>query len=350
MNLIPMVRIAKWNSLFVLSLLTGLLFVLNLIFGSVYIPFNELIHSMMSPDESFEITRNILLRSRIPQATTALAAGAALAVGGLLLQTLFRNPLADPSILGISSGAGLGVALLVMVSGSIGGIVISGLGWVGNFSVTVVAFGGSMVVLLLILNLSRRFSHPATLLIAGIMIAYAAGACIDFLKFFSPKEDVYAFVIWGMGSFANTNASQLMIMLPIIMLGLLWSFLMVKSLNILYLGENYGTNLGLNIRRTRFLVLANTGVLTAVVTAFCGPIAFIGLAVPHLARGIMRTADHAALVPGVILTGASLALFCSLVARLPGFDGTLPVNSVTSVIGAPIVIWVLIKNHRKLNQ
>jgi iron complex transport system permease protein len=350
MNIKLMVRNTKWNSLLALLLLTGILFVLNLVFGSVYIPFNELVHAIASPNESLEITRNIVFKSRIPQASTALAAGAGLAVGGLLLQTLFRNPLADPSILGISSGAGLGVALLVMVSGSLGGIVISGLGWIGNFSVTVIAFGGSMVVLLLILNLSRRFSHHATLLIAGIMIAYAAGACIDFLKFFSPKEDVYAFVIWGMGSFANTNASQLMIMIPIILIGLIWSLLMTKSLNILYLGDNYSTNLGLNIRKTRFLVLANTGVLTAVVTAFCGPIAFIGLAVPHLSRGILRTADHAALIPGVILTGASLALFCNLIARLPGFDGTLPVNSVTSVIGAPIVIWVLIKNHRKLNQ
>lgn len=331
-----------------LSGLLLILFVLNLLIGSVYIPLKELKLAFFSPEIADPTIVHIIFKSRLPQAITALLAGAALAVTGLQLQTIFRNPLADPSILGISSGASLGVALIVMLTGSVGGVMMSTLGVMGSLAITLAAFSGAFVVLLIILQLSRTLNNNAVLLIAGIMIGYAAGAFIDILKYMSPKEDVYAYVIWGMGSFANITNDQLVYFVPVVILGLAWSIFMIKPLNIMHLGDNYSTNLGLNIRLTRFLILSNTGLLTAIITAFCGPIAFIGLAVPHLTRSVIRTSNHAILLPGVMIGGATLALFCNLASRLPGIEGTLPVNSVTAMIGAPVVLWVLIKKRKEV--
>lgn len=331
-----------------ISVMLVALFILNLLVGSVFIPLHDLKMAFFFPAQADETIVHIIFKSRLPQAVTALLAGAALAVTGLQLQTIFRNPLADPSILGISAGASLGVALVVMVAGSIGGVIMSSLGIVGHLAITIMAFGGSFLVLIIILQLSRTLNNNAVLLIAGIMIGYASGAFIDILKFFSPKEDIHAYVIWGMGSFSNVTQSQLIYFVPVVLLGLMWSLFMIKPLNIMLLGDNYSSNLGLNIRLTRFLILANTGLLTAIITAFCGPIAFIGLAVPHLTRSVIRTSNHAVLLPGVMIAGATLALFCSFASRMPGIDGTLPVNSVTAIIGAPVVLWVLIKKRREV--
>ncbi len=339
----------KW--LLGFGLLAGLLLVLFLInigFGSVSIPFDDILKVLMGEEASRSAYNSIILKSRLPQTITAVLAGAGLAVGGLQMQTLFRNPLAGPSILGISSGAGLGVALVVLFAGNILGVTISGYGLLGHMTVVGAAFLGAFLILLLIVFFARALRDNTILLIVGIMIGYAASAIIGVLKFYSPKEDVHAYVIWGLGSFANVSWEHLLILIPVVVFGLVMSLLLIKPLNVLVLGENYAENLGINIRNTRLYILFCTGVLTAAITAFCGPIAFLGLAVPHLTKGLFRTSDQKVLMPAVILAGAVLALFCNFIARLPGFDGALPINVVTGLIGAPIVISVIIK-RRKMN-
>lgn len=325
------------------------LFILNISLGSVYIPFNVVLKWMVGMQIENEIWQNILLKSRLPQSITALLAGAGLAAGGLQMQTLFRNPLAGPSILGISSGAGLGVAIVVLLFGAIQGVSLAGLGWYGSLTITAAAFIGAFAVLLMILFLAQKLKNNAMLLIVGIMVGYASSAIVGLLQFISSKEDVQSFVLWGLGSFNNLSWDKHIIFIPMVALGLLGSLFLIKPLNVLLLGENYAANLGLNIKRSRMSILVITGLLTATITAFCGPIAFLGLAVPHLSKGIFKTADHSVLIPAVMLFGGALALLCHLIARLPGFDGTLPINAVTSLIGAPIVIYVILK-RRSLTQ
>ncbi|MGQ1787568.1 MULTISPECIES: iron chelate uptake ABC transporter family permease subunit [unclassified Saccharicrinis] len=332
-----------------LTILLVFLFVLNISLGSVYIPFQVVVKWMLGLPVDNEIWGNILLKSRLPQAITALLAGAGLAAGGLQMQTLFRNPLAGPSILGISSGAGLGVAIVVLLFGAIQGISLSSIGWFGSLTITGAAFVGALWVLFMVLFLARKLKNNAMLLIVGIMVGYASSAIVGLLQYISSKEDVQAFVVWGLGSFNNLSWDKHVIFIPMVLLGLLGSLFLIKPLNVLLLGENYAANLGLNIKRSRVGILIVTGLLTATVTAFCGPVAFLGLAVPHLCKGIFKTADHSVLIPGVILFGGVLALFCHLIARLPGFDGTLPINAVTSLIGAPIVVYVILK-RRSLMQ
>ncbi|MBR8534866.1 iron ABC transporter permease [Carboxylicivirga mesophila] len=325
-----------------------LLFMANIGFGSVSIPFDDILNVLLGEKASRSAYTSIILMSRLPQTITAVLAGAGLAVGGLQMQTLFRNPLAGPSILGISSGAGLGVALVVLFAGNILGVTISGYGLLGHMTVVGAAFLGAFTILLLIVFFAQALRDNTILLIVGIMIGYAASAIIGVMKFYSPKEDVHAYVIWGLGSFSNVSWEHLLILIPIVLIGLVMSLLLIKPLNVLLLGENYAENLGINIRNTRLAILFCTGILTAAITAFCGPIAFLGLAVPHLTKGLFRTSDQKVLMPAVILAGAVLALFCNLIARLPGFDGALPINVVTGLIGAPIVISVIIK-RRKMN-
>lgn len=323
-----------------------ILFMLNIALGSVNIPLKEVVKVLLGYETEFESWSYIIHRSRLPQAVTAILAGAGLAVGGLQMQALFRNPLADPAILGVSSGAGLGVAMVLMM-GSFGGVALSALGWIGHLTVTTAAFAGAMAILFLVLLLANRLRDNAMLLIAGIMVGYAASALVGVLKFYSMKEDVHAFVIWGLGSFSSVSWTRMEVFFPVVMVGLIGSLLLIKPLNLMVLGDNYASNLGVNIRMSRFLILACTGLLTAVITAFCGPIAFLGLAVPHLTRGLFKTSNQQVLVPAVMVAGAILALFSNLVARLPGFDGALPINAVTSMIGAPVVISVIL-NNRKL--
>lgn len=330
-----------------LALSIGVLFLLNLFLGSVSIPFHSIWNILWGMDEGESVIwQNIIWKSRVPQALTAMVAGAGLSISGLQMQTVFRNPLAGPSVLGISSGASLGVAFVVLLSGSIGGIALSRLGFMGEIALTLAAIIGALSIMALIVYVSQKVHGNVTLLIIGVMIGYVANAVIGVLKFFSVEEDIRAYVIWGLGSFARVSGNQMMVFVCIMAVLLPLSFLLIKTLNLLLLGDAYARNLGLNIKRARLQVITCSGVLVAIVTAYCGPITFLGLAVPHLCRGIFRSSDHRVLMPASLLAGAALALLCNLIARMPGFEGALPVNSVTALVGAPVVVSVLFKKRR----
>ena len=323
-----------------------LFFFLNLVLGSVSIPLRAVWNILWGTGNESVIWQNIIWKSRVPQALTALVAGAGLSVSGLQMQTVFRNPLAGPSVLGISSGASMGVAFVVLLSGSLGGVALSKLGFMGEIALTIAAIAGSLSIMALIVFVSQKVRGNVTLLIIGVMIGYIANAVIGVLKFFSVEEDIRAYVIWGLGSFARVSGDQMTLFICIMVVLLPLSFLLVKTLNLLLLGDAYARNLGLNIKRARLLVITCSGVLVAIVTAYCGPIIFLGLAVPHLCRGMFRTSDHRILMPASLLAGASLALVCNLIARMPGFEGALPVNSVTALVGAPVVMSVLFNRRR----
>ena len=323
-----------------------LFFFLNLVLGSVSIPLRAVWNILWGTGNESVIWQNIIWKSRVPQALTALVAGAGLSVSGLQMQTVFRNPLAGPSVLGISSGASMGVAFVVLLSGSLGGVALSKLGFMGEIALTIAAIAGSLSIMALIVFVSQKVRGNVTLLIIGVMIGYIANAVIGVLKFFSVEEDLRAYVIWGLGSFARVSGDQMTLFICIMVVLLPLSFLLVKTLNLLLLGDAYARNLGLNIKRARLLVITCSGVLVAIVTAYCGPIIFLGLAVPHLCRGMFRTSDHRILMPASLLAGASLALVCNLIARMPGFEGALPVNSVTALVGAPVVMSVLFNKRR----
>ena len=334
-----------WRMLLLVALI-GLLFLLNLLLGSVAIPADSIGNILIGQGNEPVAWQNIVWKSRLPQALTALVAGAGLAVSGLQMQTVFRNPLAGPSVLGISSGASLGVAFVILLSGSIGGVALSRLGIIGEIALSVAAIAGALSIMALIAYVSQKIKGSVTLLIVGVMIGYVATAIIGVLKFFSVEEDIRAYVIWGLGSFARVSGNQMMLFVSLMTILLPLSFLLIKTLNLLLLGDGYARNLGLNIKRARLLVILSAGILTAIITAYCGPISFLGLAVPHLARAMFQTSDHRILMPSSLLLGAVLALFCNLVARMPGFEGALPVNSVTALIGAPVVASVLFKKRK----
>lgn len=341
------------NTVF-LGIIIILIFVflfLNMVLGSVEIPMRSVWHILTGTGEEPTTWQNIIWKSRCPQALTALVAGAGLSISGLQMQTVFRNPLAGPSVLGISSGASLGVAFVVLFSGSIGGVALSHLGFIGEVALSIAAIVGSLSVMALIVYASHKVKGNVTLLIIGVMIGYLANAIIGILKFFSVEEDIKAYVIWGLGSFSRVSGNQMMLFVTIMVILIPLSFLLVKTLNLLMLGDGYARNLGLNIKRARILVISSAGVLTAIVTAYCGPVIFLGLAVPHLCRAIFQTSDHRILMPASLVTGAALALACNLIARMPGFEGALPVNSVTALIGAPVVASVLFRKRKnELNE
>lgn len=316
-------------------------FLLNLILGTISIPLRSIWNIIWSMGDEPVIWQNIVWKSRFPQTITALFAGAGLAISGLQMQTVFKNPLAGPSELGISSGASLGVALMILLSGSLGGVALSKVGFFGEVAISFAAIVGAFAVMAIIIAVSQRIRGNVILLIIGVMIGYIANAIIGVLKFFSNDEDVRAYVIWGLGSFSKVSGDQVYTFASIMLVLIPLSFLLIKTLNLMLLGESYARNLGLNIKRSRLFVITCSCVLTAIITAYCGPIVFLGLAVPHLCRTIFHTSDHRILMPAVTLTGASLSLFCNLIARMPGMEGALPINSVTALIGAPIVIWVL---------
>ena len=330
-----------------ISIALGVFFLLNLLLGSVPIPLRAICEMLLGNEEHPVVWQNILWKSRVPQALTALVAGAALSVSGLQMQTVFRNPLADPSVLGVSAGASLGVAFGVLLSGAIGGVALSRLGYLGEIALSVAAIIGSLSVLALIVFISTKVKGNVTLLIIGVMIGYVANAIIGVLKFFSVEEDIRAYVIWGLGSFARVSGDQMLLFVTLMVLLIPLSFLLIKTMNLLLLGSNYARNLGLNIHRARLLVILSAGILVAIVTAYCGPIMFIGLAVPHLARAIFHSSDHRVLMPATVLIGATLALACNLIARMPGFEGALPLNSVTALIGAPVVASVLFRKRKE---
>lgn len=330
----------------VILLTIFLFFFLNMLLGTISIPAISIWNIIWGVSDESEIWENIIWKTRFPQALTALVAGAGLSISGLQMQTVFRNPLAGPSELGISSGASLGVALMILLSGSIGGIALSKIGFFGEIAISVAAILGSLAVMSIIIAISQRIRGNVILLIIGVMIGYIATAIIGVLKFFSNDEDIRAYVIWGLGSFSKVSGNQVYTFACIILILIPLSFLLIKTLNLMLLGEGYARNLGLNIKRARLYTIICSCLLTAVVTAYCGPIVFLGLAVPHLCRTIFRTSDHRILMPAVMLTGASLALLCNLIARMPGFEGALPINSVTALIGAPIVISVLFSKRK----
>ena len=321
-------------------------FFLNLVLGSVHIPLRSVWNIVCGSAEEPVVWQNIVWKSRVPQSITALVAGAGLSVSGLQMQTVFRNPLAGPSVLGISSGASLGVASVILLSGSIGGVALSKLGYIGEIALTIAATAGALSVMTLIVFVSQKVKGSVTLLIIGEMIGYVANAIIGVFKYFSVEEDIRGYVIWGLGSFARVSGNQMRLFIYIMIILLPLSFLLIKTLNLLLLGDGYAKNLGLNIKRARLYVISCSGILTAIVTAYCGPVIFLGLAVPHLCRGLLRTSDHRVLMPAAILTGSSLALLCNLIARMPGFEGALPVNSITALIGAPIVVYVLFSKRK----
>lgn len=334
-----------------ITLLIFVFFLLNLLLGSVSIPFQEVWQILWGNSHGNEIWYNIIWKSRIPQALTALVAGAGLSVSGLQMQTVFRNPLAGPSVLGISSGASMGVAFVVLLSGTLGGVALSKIGIMGEIALTLSAIIGSLSVMALIIFVSQKVKGNVTLLIIGVMVGYVANAVIGVLKYFSVEEDIRAYVIWGLGSFARVSGNQMTLFVSIMLVLLPVSFLLVKTLNLLLLGDAYARNLGLNIKRARLQVITCSGVLVAIVTAYCGPIIFLGLAVPHLCRSLFRTSDHRILMPASLLMGGAMALVCNLIARMPGFEGALPVNSVTALVGAPVVISVLFNKRRNdLNE
>ena len=318
----------------------------NLLIGSVDIPANEIFGMLSGEESSNRVWEVIIFQSRIPTIITAALAGAALAVCGLLLQTVFNNPLADPSILGISTGASLGVALLMLLGGN-AIIAITGSTLAGHLSTLVGAFIGAMLVLAMLILFSSIVKSATMLLIIGIMVSYLSSSAISLLNFFATEEGVHSFVIWGMGNFSSVSTEELPVFTTSIILSLIAAMLMVKPLNALLLGTRYAENLGVNIKRTRNALLIITGLLTAIVTAYCGPISFLGLVVPHIARLMLNTSNHNILLPITMLAGAVMALLCTLMSILPISTGVIPINAITPIIGVPIIIYIIL-NRRKL--
>lgn len=328
-------------------LLLVLLFAANVFLGSARIPFRAVLGILAGEEGKKTAWTYIVWQTRFPQAVTALFAGASLAVAGLMLQTVFANPLAGPSILGIDSGASLGVALVMLLCGGTVGTVTVGLTFSGYVAVVVGAFAGAALILGLIIFFSTLIRSNVMLLIIGMMMGYIASSAISLLNFFATAEGVFSYTMWGMGDFSGVSAGQLPFFCGILSVGLLLALLLMKPLNALLLGERYAGNLGINVRRVRVVLLISTGLLTAVTTAFCGPIAFIGLAVPHIARLLLGTSNHNFLLPVTMLCGAVIALLCNLISVLPGSAGVIPLNAITPVLGAPVIIYVIV-NQRKI--
>lgn len=332
---------------YLLVLLIVLLFGANLLYGSVRIPMMEVVNILFGGEPEKTVWRYIILESRLPQTFTALLSGTALAVSGLMLQTAFNNPLAGPDILGINSGAGLGAAIVLLL---FGGLVPSGsLFFGGSLALVAAAFVGALLVTMLILMFAARLRSHAMLLIIGMMVGYVVSSAVSLLNFFSTAEGVQSYMMWGMGNFGGVSRHSLPLFSMLVVGGLAIAVSLVKPLNALLLGERYARNLGINIRRTRILLLLSTGLLVAVTTAYCGPINFIGLAVPHMARLLLRTGNHRSLMPTTMLCGGVIALLCNLISTLPGDNGLLPLNAITPIIGAPIIIYVIVSRRRGLS-
>lgn len=328
-------------TVFILLLL--IIFLMNISLGSVSIPFPETLKSLFGKEITQANWRYIILKYRLPKAITTMLAGSGLAVSGLLMQTLFRNPLAGPYVLGLSSGASLGVALVIMggsLLGVTGGVFFS------SWSIIIAASLGSFVVMLAVIATSYRMKNTMAILIVGIMFAGLTGAIVTVLSYFSPSEDLKRYIFWSFGSLGNLSSIELTLLTVFWGVGLLLSLFSLKSLNALLLGEEYAKSVGINIKKNRFLVIIATSVLAGSITAFVGPIAFVGLAVPHLVRLVLPTSNHFVLVPSVIIVGALLLLICDTLAQLPGMELTLPINAVTSIFGAPIVIWLLVRKKK----
>lgn len=326
-----------------LGVLIVVLFALNLLLGSVSIPPEDIFRILIGDKGVKASWQFIILQSRLPQAMTATFCGAALAVSGLLLQTAFRNPLAGPSVFGINSGAGLGVALVMLLLG--GGLSVGSLQFSGFAAILLAAFVGAMTVMGIIFFFSTLVRNSVMLLIIGIMIGYISNSAISLLNFFATDEGVKSYMVWGMGSFGGVSMSVMPVFVTVSAAGLFGAMLLIKPLNALMLGDQYAENLGVNILRVRNWLLIVTGVLSAITTAFCGPVAFIGLAVPHIARLLLTTDNHRQLLPATLLCGSAVALVCNLICYLPGESGVIPLNAVTPLIGAPVIIYVIARRR-----
>ena len=335
----------KRNVCIILLLVAGIimLFAMSLIVGSVRIPLADVCDILFDKFEGKESWKYIVMENRLPQALTAMLCGASLAVCGLMLQTAFRNPLAGPDVFGISSGAGLGVAIVMLF---LGGSVSTTLFTVSGFlAILTSAFIGAIVVTMIILFLSTMVKNSVLLLIVGLMVGYVSSSAVALLNFFASEEGVKSYMVWGMGNFGGVSMNHMLLFALLCLVGIIASIFLIKPLNIMLLGTQYAESLGINIRQIRNLLLVTVGLLTAVTTAFCGPVSFIGLAIPHISRLLFRTDNHQILLPGTVLTGAVIALFCNLICYLPGELGIIPLNAVTPLIGAPVIIYVIIKRR-----
>lgn len=328
-----------------MALLIMVLFAASLLTGAVEIPIQEVWRILTGHATDHPSWQFIIMQSRLPQALTAMLCGASLAVSGLMLQTAFRNPLADPGIFGINSGAALGVALVMLLMG--GSINVGVFSITGFFAILLAAFVGAMLVMLLILLFATMVRNSVMLLIVGIMIGYIASSGISLLNFFATEEGVQSYMVWGLGNFGGVTMSQMPAFATVSVVGMVAALLLIKPLNALLLGEQYAENLGVNILHVRNWLLVITGLLTAIATAFCGPVSFIGLAVPHIARMLLGTDNHQLLIPATMLTGAAVALLCNVVSVLPGDAGIIPLNAVTPIMGAPVIIYVIAHQRHK---
>lgn len=333
----------SWLMLLLIIAVPGF-FMLDLIVGSVPIPVRTVMEVLTGQTPDHLAYGQIITLIRVPKAVTALTAGGALSIGGLMMQTLFRNPLAGPSVLGINSGASIGVAAVMLSSGGSAGLyTIQNLGISGSWILVLAAIAGAAMVMGLILLISARLKDNIALLIVGIMIGNLTIAIVSVWQFFSAPEEIQDYLIWTFGSFGGVSRDQLPIMIFAIVPGIILAFAGSKSLNTLLLGENYAQSMGLNIRRSRWLIIGTTSLLAGTITGFCGPIAFVGLAVPHICRTLFDTSDHRILIPACLAMGALLMLICDIAAQLPGSSTVLPINAITALIGAPFVVWIVIR-------
>lgn len=340
---VPLALAGLAVSLLVLELLA-------LALGPVRVPLGDTVRVLVGAEPSDPRWQVVIGTLRLPRALTATLVGAALGVAGLQMQTLFRNALADPYVLGVSSGASLGVALVVITSGGASAGFTAGVAGLGRVGVVLAAAGGAAVVLALVLLLARWVRSSVTLLLIGVMVGSASTAVVSVLLVYAEPQRAQQFLLWGLGSFSGTTWSDLRLLAPIVAVGLVAALLTVRALNALLLGEGYARTMGIDVRRTRFITLLSASLLAGSTTAFCGPIAFLGLAVPHLARMALGTSDHRVLMPAVVLTGAVVAVACGIVSQVPGSDAVLPLNAVTSLLGAPIVIAVLLRSRRGVDD
>ncbi len=334
-------KIILFSSLFVLI---AIFLVIDLILGSVSIPGEKVLAILMGEDVKTS-WNYIILNFRLPKAITAILVGAGLSVSGLMMQTLFRNPLAGPYVLGISSGASLGVALMVMASVLLPGVFGVIYSFLGSWALVVSAIVGASIIFVIIGMASIRISDSVSLLIIGIMFGSMTGAVVNILQYFSDPEQLQSFIVWTFGSLSGVTWNEMKLMAPVVIIGLLLSFVLIKPMDALLLGENYARGVGISVNRTRIWVIISTALVAGTLTAFAGPIAFIGVAVPHMARAIFGTASHKVLLPAVVLIGAVLMLVCDILSQVPGNQTTLPINSVTAIFGGPVVIWVIVRSR-----
>jgi iron complex transport system permease protein len=330
---------------FILFILLIGFFLLDLFLGSIHIPFSEILKTITTGKSSSNEWKVIILDFRFPKAIAAVLAGMALSVSELQMQTIFRNPLAGPDVLGINSGASLGVAILLLGMSAFASFQISSV--LGNGAIVIAGCVGAAAALVLIMIVSYRVRDIMTILILGILIGAAISSVVSILQYFGNESVLKSFVIWTLGSLGQISKAQLFILGPCIIAGLLIAFLSIKKLDVLLLGEQYAKTLGLNIKVSRIIVFTSTSVLAGSTTAFCGPIAFIGIAVPHISRIVFKTSKHSVLLLASILIGAIVLLISDMISQLPGTGFTIPINSVTAIIGIPVIIWIIIQNRKK---